>query len=231
VTPSGRIIVALDVPSERDALRLADQLAGAVGLFKVGLQLFTACGPSLIAALHERGAKVFLDLKFHDIPNTVAHAVESAAHLGVAMTTLHLSGGSAMCQAAAAAAATHPAPPLLLGVTVLTSSSEATLRETGVDSPVEPQVLRLAALGRAAGLRGLVASPLEIGPLRSAHGNGLTLVIPGVRPAGSDPGDQHRIMTPAAAVAAGADYLVIGRPITAAPSPRDAAEQIAASIG
>ncbi len=217
--PAERIIVALDYPSAAPALALADRLGGEVGCFKVGLQLYTAEGPDLVRELRRRGARVFLDLKLHDIPNTVAQAVRSAAALDVQMLTLHLGGGRAMIEAAVAA---RPEGLLLLGVTVLTSSTEETLRETGVPDPLAQQVERLGRLGVAAGIGGLVASPHEVGLLRREMPAGIRLVIPGIRPAGSDPGDQKRHLTPREAVAAGADYLVIGRPITAAADPAEA---------
>lgn len=225
--PGARIIVALDVPTQDRALEFVRQLSPHPGLFKIGLQLFIAAGPDIVRAVRDLGGRVFLDLKLHDIPNTVGRAVESASSLGVEMLTIHLSGGRAMIEAAVQAAAPEM---LLLGVTVLTSSDEATLRETGVPSGVEEQVTRLAQLGVAAGLRGLVASPHELRALRAAHGEEVKIVTPGIRPAGADANDQKRAMTPADALAAGANYLVIGRPITAALNPRAALEQIAADV-
>ncbi len=224
-TPSDRIIVALDVPTESAALALAGRLRGHAGFFKIGLQLFTMAGPSIVRRIRETGTPVFLDLKFHDIPNTVQHAVASACELGVEMMTLHLSGGAQMIRAACAGADGSSA--LLLGVTVLTSSNRETLQEIAIESSVENQVERLARLALANGLRGLVASPLEVAMLREKFGRHFTIVTPGVRPAGADLNDQQRTLTPAAAVKAGADYLVIGRPITAASSPADAARKIA----
>ncbi|MBS0656903.1 MAG: orotidine-5'-phosphate decarboxylase [Verrucomicrobia bacterium] len=222
-----RIIVALDVPGEAEALELAERLRGAVGLFKVGLELFTRCGPGIIPKLRaasEESAGIFLDLKFHDIPNTVAGAVRSAVSLGVDMLTIHLSGGSAMIEAAREAAG---ADTLLLGVSVLTSHSAETLHETGVEADLVHQVARLVGLGKARGLNGFVASPHEVGALRSAFGDSITLVVPGVRPAwGMSKDDQNRVMMPGQAIAAGADYLVIGRPITQHEDPALAAEWI-----
>ena len=225
-----KIILPLDVPDEAAALRLVRQLAGTVSFFKVGLELFTRCGPGVIdrvrrAAREDGGAdaRVFLDLKLHDIPNTVAGAVRAAAALEVDFLTVHLSGGAAMLGAALAEAGEKT---LLLGVSVLTSSDAATLAETGVPASVAEQVSRLAALGFDNGVRGVVASAHEAAALRARFGSALTLVVPGVRPAAGAMDDQRRIMTPRQALAAGADYLVIGRPITAQPDPRAAAEEI-----
>ena len=217
------LIVALDVPDQEAALRLVQQLGDAVPFFKIGLQLFTRCGPAVVQAVKGMGGKVFLDLKFHDIPNTVRHSVESACALGVDLLTIHLGGGGAMIRAAADAAA---AGTLVLGVTVLTSSNRETLRELGVDTPVEDQVLRLARLAVENGVTGIVASPLEVTLLRQVFGSGLTIVTPGVRPEWAEANDQQRTMTPKAAMLAGADYLVIGRPITGQPDPRAAALRI-----
>jgi orotidine-5'-phosphate decarboxylase len=227
IDPRARIIVALDVPTSEAALALVNQLSPHPGLFKIGLQLYTAAGPEIVRAARELGGRIFLDLKLHDIPNTVARAVESANSLGVEMLTLHLSGGRSMVEAGARAA--DPGM-LLLGVTVLTSADETTLRETGIDSPIEEQVLRLAQLGVESGLPGLVASAHEIVPLRAAFGGGIKIVTPGIRPAGSAADDQKRAMTPIEALRAGADFLVIGRPITAAKDPRSALERIVADV-
>ena len=226
-----KIIVPLDFPSEADALRMIGQLGGAVTFYKVGLELFVRCGPEAVrrireaikAANGERG-RLFLDLKFHDIPNTVAGAVRSAAVLEADMLTVHLSGGRAMVRAAAAET---PAGTLLLGVSVMTSIDEATLRETGVADPVDVQVLRLARLGAQCGVRGVVASPHEIAGLRAEFGRAMTIVTPGVRPLWAGGDDQRRVMTPGEAVRAGADYLVIGRPITGSGDPRAAAQRVA----
>lgn len=223
-----KIIVALDTPDADSALRLADSLSGAVGWVKVGLQLFTTEGPSIVQALRERGFQIFLDLKFHDIPNTAREAVHSAVALGVQMTTIHLSGGPAMVGAAVSAATGTPL--LVLGVTVLTSMNAGELRAIGVPHEPEKQVAALATLGVAAGLRGVVCSPLEIAALRSQFGRDLTIVTPGVRPTGTAANDQQRVLTPADAIRAGANYLVVGRPITADRSPRDAALRIAEEI-
>jgi orotidine-5'-phosphate decarboxylase len=221
--PRDKIIVALDVPAKADALDLVKQLAPEVSFFKIGLQLYTVAGPEVVREILETGAKVFLDLKLHDIPNTVARAVESAASLGVQMLTIHLSGGEAMLRAAANA---RPANMSILGVTVLTSLTEETLHQVGVSERINDHVLRLARLGREAGIDGLVASPFEARTLREEFGDNIKIVTPGVRPSWSEAGDQKRFMTPRQAFDAGADYLVIGRPITAHPNPREAAAKI-----
>lgn len=221
-----KIIVALDVPTQDEARALMSVLAHEVGAFKIGLQRYTADGPELVRAALSFGS-VFLDLKLHDIPNTVAKAVESAVQLGVQMLTLHLSGGGEMIRAAVEARKTKM---LLLGVTVLTSSDEATLKEMGVSGTTADQVLRLARLGVANGIDGLVASPREARLLRKEFGDNIKIVTPGIRPAGSDAGDQKRIASPREAVEAGADYLVIGRPITGAADPKAAARKIAAEL-
>lgn len=233
-----RLIVALDTDRREDALSLVRTLQPAVGTFKIGLQLFTAHGPEIVRDIAATGADIFLDLKFHDIPNTVAGAVYSTAGLpGVSLMTLHGSGGRRMMEAAVeardglAAGQAGSAPrPRLLGVTVLTSMGTQDLAEVGVTSPPDQQVERLAALARQAALDGLVCSPLEVGALRTLLGPDLLLITPGIRPAGAETGDQRRVSTPAAALAAGASHLVIGRPITAAPSPLDAAHSILAQL-
>ena len=215
--------MALDVPTRKAALELVGQLREQISFFKVGLQLYTATGPSVVRAILTTGAKVFLDLKLHDIPNTVARAVESAAKLGVHMLTIHLSGGSEMVRAAVAARRDNVS---ILGVTVLTSATDKTLSEIGIADKIDNQVLRLAALGVAAGIDGLVASPHETKILRGACGDKIKIVTPGVRPKGSEAGDQKRFMTPREAIVSGADYVVIGRPITAAADPGKAAAKI-----
>jgi len=220
-----KIIVAVDAPDSASALALIKPLAPEGCLFKIGLQLFTAVGPSIVKEIQSLGARVFLDLKFHDIPNTAREAVHSAVALGVDMTTIHLAGGPAMVSEAVKAA--EGSKTLVLGVTVLTSMDDETLDIVGVPRPAADQVLHLAEMGAHCSLRGVVASPHEITPLREEFGHGLVIVTPGVRPAGSDKGDQRRVMTPGEAIRCGADYLVIGRPITAAPSPREAFLQIA----
>lgn len=221
-----KIIVALDVPTETEARGLMASLAGEVGAFKIGLQRYTADGPALVRSALPFGP-VFLDLKLHDIPNTVARAVESAGGLGARMLTIHLSGGGEMIRAAVEARKTAM---LLLGVTVLTSSNDATLQETGVSGTTAAQVLRLARLGVENGIDGLVASPLEATMLRQEFGERIKIVTPGIRPAGSAAADQKRIASPREAIEAGADYLVIGRPITAAPDPKAAVRSIVAEL-
>jgi orotidine-5'-phosphate decarboxylase len=227
-----RLIVALDVESLAQAEALLDRLHGPVSRFKIGSQLFTACGPAAIEAVHKRGAEVFLDLKFHDIPNTVAGAAREATRLGVFMFNVHASGGQAMMRAAAETAAASARElgvrrPLAIAVTVLTSLDRAALhRDLGVASSVEGHVLHLVRLARAAGLDGNVASPNEIAVIRNHLGTGWVIVTPGVRPAGSAANDQERVATPAAAARAGAHYLVVGRPITAASDPARAAQAI-----
>jgi len=218
-----KIIVALDVATKEKALALVEQLRGDISFFKIGLQLYTAEGPEIVRAVLATGAKVWLDLKLFDIPNTVARAVESANTLGVQMLTIHLSGGSEMIRAATAARANDM---LLLGVTVLTSATEQTLREIGIDDKVDEQVLRLANLGAAAGIDGLVASPHELKRLRAEFGNRIKIAVQGIRPGWAEPGDQKRFMTPRQAVEAGADYIGIGRPITAHPRPNEALAKI-----
>ena len=230
------ILVALDVDSAAKALALADRLHGVVGGFKIGKQLFTAEGPAIVRALAERGERVFLDLKFHDIPNTVAGAVASAVGTGAWMVNVHCSGGSKMMRAAADAAASTAAKmgrprPLVIGVTVLTSMDEAALAEVGTERPVMDHVLHLARLAQASGLDGVVASPLETSAIRAVCGRDFAIVTPGIRSAaqvGTD--DQARTMSAAEAVRSGATYLVIGRPITGAADPRAAAEQIAGQL-
>lgn len=222
-----RLIVALDYATADEALELVRALTGEVSFFKIGLQLYTSAGPEIVRAVADTRAKVFLDLKLHDIPNTVAKAVAAAGELGVAMLTLHLSGGLRMVEAAVAAA---PPDLLLLGVTVLTSSDEGTLREAGVGGTVEEQTIRLAKLGVAAGIRGLIASPQELQSLRATLGNDVTIITPGVRPSWAAADDQKRFTTPFEAVRNGADYLVVGRPITAHANPREAVRAIVAEL-
>ena len=228
-----KILVALDVESGAEALRLADLLRDAVGGFKIGSRLFTAEGPSIVRALTGRGDRVFLDLKFHDIPNTVATAVAAATELGVWMVNVHASGGAAMMRAARDAAQEtavklNLTPPLVIAVTVLTSMNQATLTETGVAIELMDQVLRLAELTKEAGLDGVVASPRETSAIRRRCGADFAIVTPGIRGGAADAtkGDQERTMSPDEAVAAGATYLVIGRPIIAAADPRAAALRI-----
>lgn len=226
----GRIIVALDAPDEAAARALLDVLPEGVRRVKVGKELFTAAGPRIIEALHGQGREVFLDLKYHDIPNTVAGAVRTAADLGVWMVNVHAGGGPAMLAAAREALADRRERPWLIAVTVLTSLDAGELRAVGLDDPPARQVHRLAGLAHEAGLDGVVASPREVADLRASFGEGLTLVTPGVRPAGAAGTDQRRVATPAAAVAAGADFLVVGRPITAATDPAAALDAIAGEV-
>lgn len=228
-----QLLVALDVETGRRALDLADSLADVAGGFKVGSRLFTLEGPPLVRALVDRGARVFLDLKFHDIPNTVAQAVDAAVQTGAWMIDVHASGGSAMMQAAvragrdAAERLGRPAP-LLVGITVLTSMDEGGLRETGVERPLLDQVVTLARMAKSAGLQGVVASPHETASIRAACGPEFAIVTPGIRgaSAGGTKDDQVRTMGPADAVRAGASYIVVGRPIIAARDPRAAAAAI-----
>jgi orotidine-5'-phosphate decarboxylase len=221
-----RLIVALDVPDAASAAALAERLEDNCHWFKVGLELFVAAGPAVLEPLLRRGHSVFLDLKFHDIPNTVAGAVRSAAALGVRMMTVHAAGGPAMLSAARAARDGLADPPELLAVTVLTSMDAAQLSAIGLNRPPAGQVEALARMGLAAGMRGFVCSPQEVASLRALAGPQGVLVIPGIRPAGAAIGDQKRIATPAEALRLGASYLVVGRPITQAPDPAQAAEAI-----
>jgi len=229
-----QLLVALDVESGARALQLADQLRGVVGGYKIGKRLFTLEGPPIVRALTERGDRVFLDLKFHDIPNTVAAAIAAAASLGVWMVNVHASGGRRMMEAArdaareSAALEDRPAP-LVIGVTVLTSMNAEALADVGVDRPVTEQVLRLSRLARDAGLDGVVASPQEIGLIREDCGPAFSIVTPGIRGgtavvSGRD--DQERTMSAREAILAGASYIVVGRPIVGAADPRAAAQRI-----
>ena len=228
-----RLIVALDVDGADRALAIAKQVRGLAGGLKVGSRLFTMAGPDLVRSLVDSGARVFLDLKFHDIPNTVAQAVDAAVRTGAWMINVHASGGAAMMQAAAragadAAAATGVQPPLVIAVTVLTSMDEPTLSQTGVTRPLVDHVLALARMAQSAGLHGVVASPQETAAIRQACGPDFAIVTPGIRgaSAGQDKNDQSRTLGPAEAVKAGATYIVVGRPIIAAPDPRVAAQAI-----
>ncbi len=219
------LIVALDVDTAEQAIALAESMGEEVEWVKVGKQLFTRAGPRVVEELREGcGKKVFLDLKFHDIPNTVAGAVRAASDMGVEMTNVHASGGSAMMEAAVEAAADTGL--ILLAVTVLTSLDAAEMQRIGWSGRPAEQVLRLARLSAGAGIPGVVCSPREVELLRKEMGAGLILVVPGIRPADVDHGDQKRVMTPAQAVRAGADYIVVGRPVTAASDPAVAAAKI-----
>lgn len=223
ISPRDRLIVALDFPTQAKALALVSVLSGSVSIYKIGLQLYTVAGPEIVRAVAATGAKIFLDLKLHDIPNTVAKAVAAAGELGVQMLTIHLSGGRAMLEAAME---TKPPGLFLLGVTVLTSATEETLRETGVNSGIEEQVIRLADLGKASGIDGLITSPHEVRALRERLGDEIKLITPGVRPSWAAADDQKRFTTPREALESGADYLVVGRPITADPNPHAAVERL-----
>ena len=229
------IIAALDVPTAEQALKLAGQIAPAVGAFKIGKELFVSAGPDIVKRMRDTGASVFLDLKFHDIPNTVAKAIASATRLDVQMTTIHTSGGSEMMRAAEKSAqdtakTLGATAPLVLGVTVLTSSTNETLAELGIEADTEAQVLRLAQLAVKSGLRGLVCSPLEIAALRKVLPAHIQLVTPGIRTGAEKADDQKRTLSPREAMQAGASWLVIGRPIYAAENPRLAAENILSSL-
>ncbi len=229
------IIVALDVPTASEAVALARQVAPFVGAFKVGKELFVSAGPDIVRTLRATGASVFLDLKFHDIPNTVAKAVAAATRLDVQILTVHCSGGSAMMKAAlrsaneTAAEMGRPAP-LILGVTVLTSMDSAALAELGGETRVEIQVERLAKLAAESGLTGLVCSPLELQRLKPLLPAGMQFVTPGIRTGAEKADDQKRTLSPREAMEAGSTYLVIGRPIYAAPDPAAAAQAILASV-
>ena len=231
ISPIDRIFCAIDTPVLDEALILAELLAGEVGAIKLGKEFFVANGPDGVRRIAAEGHPIFLDLKFHDIPNTVAGAIRSAAGLKCALLTVHASGGPAMLAAAAAAAAdAKPKRPRVVGVTVLTSLDDNDLAAVGQQGPAADQVLRLARLAEAAGLDGVVCSPHEVAMLRAALGETFSLVVPGVRPDWAGADDQKRVMTPAEAVAAGADHLVIGRPITRSDDPVGAARRIADEI-
>jgi orotidine-5'-phosphate decarboxylase len=226
--PEDRIIVALDVSSADEARALVDRLSGRVGMFKIGSQLFTAAGPGFVRELAARGEKIFLDLKYHDIPNTVAGAVSAASQLGVALIDVHALGGRAMMEAAVGALPAMGAR--LLAVTILTSMDEDGHGEVGLGGQVADSVRRLAQLASDAGLDGVVASPHEVALVRAACGPDFLIVTPGIRPAGAAAGDQARAATPRAALDAGADLLVVGRPITAAPDPLRAVADLLAEM-
>jgi orotidine-5'-phosphate decarboxylase len=226
-----RLIFALDVDNLEDAGKWVERLQGQVGVFKIGKQLFTRCGPEVVRLVQDRGGDVFLDLKYHDIPNTVAMAGLEALRLGVRMFNVHALGGFDMMARLVAEidkACPHGNPdrPILLAVTILTSSTEETLRGVGIDRPVTVMVPKLARLAKDAGMDGVVASPQEVALIREACGDDFLIVTPGVRPAFAAQDDQKRVTTPAEAMRSGADYLVIGRPISAAADPAEAADMI-----
>jgi len=217
-----QLVVAVDLSSRDDILRLIDELHGAAGVFKIGLQAFVTNGPSIVREIVSRGERVFLDLKIHDIPNTAQHAVGEAVGLGASIVTVHASGGESMLRACASS----QRDALVLGVTVLTSFDENELHGVGFGGTLESNTVRLARLVRESGLRGVVTSPREIAAVREACGRDLVILTPGIRPAGADAGDQRRTMTPEEAIRAGADYIVVGRPITGARDRRAAAMMI-----
>lgn len=231
-----KIIVALDVPSSAEAMQLVDKLSDEVGAFKIGMQLYNAEGPAIVREIEAAGGKVFLDLKFHDIPNTVAEATRVVTNLGVAIMNVHAAGGKKMMAVAAEAAAEQAkaagvAKPLVTAVTVLTSLSQPEFEsEVGIDRPIAEQVIHWAKLAQEAGLNGVVASAKEIADIRNACGSDFVIITPGIRPVWAAANDQSRIMTPKQAVELGATYLVIGRPITASPDPVEAARKIVAEI-
>ena len=230
IPPRDRLIVALDVPSAQAARDVIRELGDSVSFYKVGLQLFSAEGPAIVRELKAAGRKVFLDLKLHDIPNTVSSAVRSVTSLNVDLLTVHAAGGLQMMKAAVQAAASASKPPKILAVTVLTSFTDEDLSSVGIPGGTTDQVPRMAALAREAGCSGVVSSALEVPMLRRQFGDALVLLVPGVRPKGSAAGDQARTAEPAEAIRAGASYLVVGRPITGADDKRSAAEGIQEEI-
>ena len=232
ISPRERLIVALDVSSAAEAQRIVSSLGDSIQIYKVGMQLYTAEGPRMVRDLVASGKKVFLDLKYHDIPNTVAAAVREAGQLGIRMLTVHAAGGEKMLKAAAEAARNDARrnPLHVLAVTVLTSMDEEALNETGIPGSVEHQVVRLAGMALKAGCSGVVSSAQEVRTLRANLGKDFLAVTPGVRPAGAAHGDQARVVTPAEAIAAGATNIVVGRPITAAPNPALEADKILQEI-
>jgi len=225
------LIVALDYPSIEQALNMADLLDPKLCRVKVGKELFTKAGPKILEALHLRGFQVFLDLKFHDIPNTTANAVAVAADLGVWMVNVHASGGRTMMEACANKLARYQVKPLLIGVTVLTSMNQADLHEVGVSASTMDHVLKLASLAKSSGLDGVVCSAQEASMIKQACAQPFSLVTPGIRPAFASKGDQQRVMTPSEAMASGSDYLVVGRPITQADEPQLAMNRVLSEIG
>ncbi|MAX55988.1 MAG: orotidine-5'-phosphate decarboxylase [Alcanivoracaceae bacterium] len=227
---SSPVVVALDYPDQAQALAMADQLDPAKVRVKVGKEIFTRSGPAVVEALHGKGFEVFLDLKFHDIPNTVAGAVAAAADMGVWMVNVHAGGGQRMMEAAANAIANHRTRPLLIAVTVLTSMDRTDLSQVGIVDEPQVQVRRLAELSKVSGMDGVVCSAQEAGLLKQACGQDFALVTPGIRPAGSDAGDQRRVLTPVEARDAGVDYMVIGRPVTQAAQPTAVVDEILQSL-
>lgn len=227
---SSPVIVALDYPDAAQALAMADQLDPTRVRVKVGKEIFTRSGPAIVEGLHKKGFELFLDLKFHDIPNTVAGAVSAAADMGVWMVNVHASGGQRMMEAAANAIANHARRPHLIAVTVLTSMEAADLEQVGVTDEPRVQVQRLAELAKRSGMDGVVCSAQEASMLKAACGQQFELVTPGIRPAGADAGDQRRVLTPVQARDAGVDYMVIGRPITQAAEPTTVVDEILQSL-
>jgi orotidine-5'-phosphate decarboxylase len=225
-----KICLALDVDSRKHALTLVESLHDLTGMFKVGLQLFTAEGPSLVRDIIPAGGQVFLDLKFHDIPNTVKSAAREAARLGVSMMTIHTSGGRVMMQTVMEELQKLQIKPLVVGVTVLTSLDDAALNELGVGAPMQDQVVKLAKLAESSGLDGIVCSPQEIQRIRGVVRPGFKIVTPGVRMPGQPADDQSRTATPREAIAAGADFIVVGRAVTNAPDPRAALQALLQSL-
>lgn len=230
MNPCERLIVALDVPSATEALKIVSSLGNSVQTYKVGMQLYTAEGPRIVRDLISSAKKIFLDLKYHDIPNTVAAAVSEASRLGISLLTVHASGGSKMLRAAVQAARESKCQTRILAVTVLTSMDEHDLHEIAVHDPVLDQVVRLASIALNAGCDGVVSSAHEVKALRAKLGDNFLAVTPGVRPAGTARGDQARVVTPAEAIAAGATHIVVGRPITGATDPAAAAREILKEI-
>lgn len=225
------VLVALDYPDQKSVLALVNHLSPELCRLKVGKELFTRCGPQLVETLQNRGFDVFLDLKYHDIPNTVAGAVKAAAELGVWMVNVHAGGGSRMMEAAANALHSCAHKPILIAVTVLTSMSAEDLAELGCTESVEQHVMRLAELAQKSGMNGVVCSAQEAAQLKRTRGSDFCLVTPGIRLAGDESGDQRRVVTPADAIANGSDYLVIGRSITAAADPLKVLQQIHSDLG
>jgi orotidine-5'-phosphate decarboxylase len=230
-SPKERIIIALDVSTRKAALEIVDALGDETDFFKVGAQLFSELGPTVIDELKKKGKRVFLDLKFHDIPNTVAGAVQAAARRGVQMLTVHASGGEAMLRAARDAAG--EGGPMVVAVTLLTSLASEDVEQVFGRSPVSlvDEVVRLAGIAKSVGLPGVVASPTEVKPIKRSHGDALRVVAPGIRLPGDDPADQSRYATPADAARAGADFIVVGRSVTAAADPAAAFDQVVRSFG